>query len=283
MTDPHPASPAPLDPTTTPAANATPIESPAPAPEAATTAVAQQSPSEDLPEWEPLSPEIVEDEAIRGDFMLRWAVILLGLLLGCRQIAETQTLVRIRTGEYLTSHGILPPRTDIFSYTAGDRTWVNLSWLFDLSVGLLHRLGGPLALSVGVGLAGAALIYGLVNLNRSKLPTWWHAVCAGVLLLALFPQFVPLPKLVTLLGVAWCLRELIQWTTTKQPRSLWCVVVTLAVWSNLDARAYFGWLLLAGFGVGQFVSAQMQRTPALSAEERQSWLKIMGEIGRAHV
>ncbi len=276
MTDPHPASPAPLDPTTTPAANATPIESPAPAPEAATTAVAQQSPSEDLPEWEPLSPEIVEDEAIRGDFMLRWAVILLGLLLGCRQIAETQTLVRIRTGEYLTSHGILPPRTDIFSYTAGDRTWVNLSWLFDLSVGLLHRLGGPLALSVGVGLAGAALIYGLVNLNRSKLPTWWHAVCAGVLLLALFPQFVPLPKLVTLLGVAWCLRELIQWTTTKQPRSLWCVVVTLAVWSNLDARAYFGWLLLAGFGVGQFVSAQMQRTPALSAEERQSWLKIMG-------
>ncbi|MFT5322694.1 MAG: hypothetical protein ACI8P0_000535, partial [Planctomycetaceae bacterium] len=87
---------------------------------------------DDLPEWEPLSPEIVEDEAIRGDFMLRWAVILLAFLLGCRHITDTVTLVRIRTGEHLASNGILPPANDVFSYTASERPWVNLGWLFDL-------------------------------------------------------------------------------------------------------------------------------------------------------
>ena len=35
---------------------------------------------EDLPEQYELTAEDVEDEAIRGDFMLRWAVILLALL-----------------------------------------------------------------------------------------------------------------------------------------------------------------------------------------------------------
>ncbi|MCH7989673.1 MAG: hypothetical protein IID46_11080, partial [Planctomycetes bacterium] len=67
-----------------------------------------------LPEWEPLTPELVEDEAIRGDFVLRWAVILLALLLGCTKISETATLVHIKSGEYMAGHGVLPPRTDVF-------------------------------------------------------------------------------------------------------------------------------------------------------------------------
>lgn len=233
-----------------------------------------QKPAEDLPDWEPLSPEIVEDEAIRGDFMLRWAAILLAFLLGCRHIAETQTLVRIRTGEYIAGHGFLPPRTDIFSYTAGDRSWINLGWLFDLLAAGLHAVGGAAALSIGVGIAAAVLIYWLVSLNRSKLPTWWHAVCAGVLLLALHPQFVPLPKLLSLLGVIWTLRGLLHWNETKNARSLWCVVATLAVWANLDSHAVFGWLLLAGYGAGQFIGAALERRPAVEAAEKQLWMKV---------
>ena len=35
--------------------------------------------TEGLPEYEPLTPEMVEDEAIRGDFVMKWAVILLAI------------------------------------------------------------------------------------------------------------------------------------------------------------------------------------------------------------
>src|SRR4051812_13803052 len=52
-------------------------------------------PAEDLPEWEPLTPELVEDDAIRGDFAMRWVVVGLAMLLGCSQIAETKTLIHI--------------------------------------------------------------------------------------------------------------------------------------------------------------------------------------------
>lgn len=230
----------------------------------------------DLPEWEPLTPELVEDEAIRGDFMLRWAAILLALLLGCRQIADPQTLVRIRTGEYLASHGIFPPRSDVFSYTATERPWVNLGWLFDLVVAGVHRVGGPALLSALVGIATAAMFYWIVHLSRPKLPTWWHAVCAGVLLLATWNHLVALPTWITLLGMAWCLRSLDQWQQQRRPGNLWCVVGTLVIWSNMDSRAYFGGLLLLGFGIGSEVAQRSQRGDILLPEQRQLLWKAVG-------
>ena len=62
-----------------------------------------ETPPSDLPDFEPLTPELVEDEAIRGDFMLRWGVILLAMLLGCRQLIETPALVHLKTGLHISS------------------------------------------------------------------------------------------------------------------------------------------------------------------------------------
>lgn len=85
-----------------------------------------QRPDDDLPDWEPLTPELVEDEAIRGDFMLRWAVVLLTLLFAWTKIDDSRVLVQIRSGEYMAGHGFLPPATDVFSATAQARPWINL-------------------------------------------------------------------------------------------------------------------------------------------------------------
>jgi hypothetical protein len=127
-------------------------------PEVATAPV-----EEGLPEWEPLTPELVEDEAVRGDFVLRWAVVLLALLIGCRQLADTETLLQVKTGRYLASHGFWPPATDVFSTTATGQRWVNLSWLWDLVS------SGAFAIGDGIGLSLATAL--LVAL------TWWLLEC----------------------------------------------------------------------------------------------------------
>ncbi len=205
---------------------------------------------DDLPEWEPLSPEIVEDEAIRGDFMLRWAVVLLAFLLGCRHISETVTLVRIRTGEHLASNGILPPSTDVFSYTASERSWVNLGWLFDLVIAGLYGAGGPTALTLFTALAAGVTFYFLHGISRDDTPSWWTSVCVGVALLMANLQFTALPQLITLLGTAWMLRGLYSWSQTGNQSTLWCLVASLAVWSNLDSRAFIGWFILLAYLAG---------------------------------
>jgi hypothetical protein len=58
--------------------------------------VDEAPPPDDLPEWEPLSPELLEDEAIRGDFVLRWAVVGVAFLLGCAQFSDARPLTHVR-------------------------------------------------------------------------------------------------------------------------------------------------------------------------------------------
>jgi tetratricopeptide (TPR) repeat protein len=208
----------------------------------------------DLPEWEPLTPEDIEDEAIRGDFMLRWAVVLLAFLLGCREIGDTLTLVRVKTGEAIAANGFWPPATDIFSYTAGDLAWINPAWLFDLILAGVFGIAGDIGLSVLTAILAGATAYIVVHISRPDLPTWWTAVCVTIALLMAQSQFSALPELITLLGTAWMLRGLVKWSQSRDSRILWCLAGSLAVWSNLDPRAFIGWLILAAFAAGSCIT-----------------------------
>ncbi|MFM8727435.1 MAG: hypothetical protein ACKON9_20170, partial [Planctomycetaceae bacterium] len=97
---------------------------------------------DELPDDEPLTPELVEEEAIRGDFMLRWAVVLLSVLMAFTQISDTRPLVLIRSGDYMRAHGFLPPRgTDPLSFTMDGRPITNTGWLFDHVVSLAWSVG----------------------------------------------------------------------------------------------------------------------------------------------
>ncbi len=209
---------------------------------------------EGLPEWEPLTPELVEDEAIRGDFVIRWVVVGLALLLGISQITETRTLLHLKNGEYLLSHGLLPGAKDVFSYTTGDRKWVNLSWLFDMTAAGVFSVAGGIGLSIFQGVL-AGLTFGLiVHAVRPNIRTWWGSLCAALALLVCYSQFTVQPELVTLLGLSFVLWRLIQSDEPGQSGGLWLLVPALFVWAQFDQRAWFGWFLLLLWATGEFLS-----------------------------
>ena len=108
-------------------------------------------------------------------------------------VTDLQQCVRIRTGEHLASNGILPPANDVFSYTAAERPWVNLGWLFDLVIAGLHGLGGASVLTLFAAVVGGATFYILHSITRDDLPTWWTSVCVGIALLMANLQFTVLP------------------------------------------------------------------------------------------
>ena len=213
-----------------------------------------------LPEWEPLTPELVEDEAIRGDFVIRWVVVGLALLLGISQISETRTLVHLKNGEYLLSHGILPGAKDVFSHTANDRTWVNLSWLFDIASAGTYLVSGGIGLSIFQGLL-AGLTFGLVcHAVRPNIRTWWGSICSALALLVCYPQFTVQPELVTLLGLGFVLWTLIRSEEPGQSQRLWMLVPALWLWAQFDPHAWFGWFLLLLWAAGEWLSGEI---PAL--------------------
>jgi len=226
---------------------------------------------DDLPEWEPLSPELLEDEAIRGDFVLRWAVVGLAILVGCTEIQDARPLVHVRIGEYLVSQGVLPPATDPFSLTAGDRPWVNLSWLFDLASAAAHSLGGAAALSVLQGVLAAATLLCLSQACRPKIRTWWGSLCGALVVLSAYPQWEWRPELITLLGTAVLLWLLVRRETADARGIAWgWIPAGFWLWAQLDSRAWLGWMLLCLYCLGQSLSGRRHATVS-SASARPLW------------
>ena len=230
---------------------------------------------DELPEEEPLTPEMVEEEAVRGDFMLRWAAIFLAVLLGFTQINDTKPLVLIRSGDYMRAHGMLPPRTDVLSLTAADKPSPNVSWLFDHVLSLCWSAGGDKALTLlKVAIAGL-IAYLLTQISIRGVPTWWNSICAVFAIVACSSDFVPLPELVTMLGMTITMRWLYQHRLGIASGLHWKLPLLIAVWCNFDSRAWVGAFVVVMYVVGVFVSHRIaaRKSDARIESERPSpWL-----------
>lgn len=190
--------------------------------------------------------------------MLRWFVVVLALILGCTEVRDTASLVRIRTGEYLTDHGWLPPRTDVFSYSATDQAWVNLSWLGDLVLAGLFHAGGDRALSIAGGLVAALSFWLLLRASRPGVSTWWNSACAALGLLATFPLLTIGPDAFTVLGLAALMSILARVESDVASRVIWAAPGVLFVWAQLDGHAFLGLLLLLAYAVGHTIDARSE-------------------------
>jgi len=202
----------------------------------------------------PLTPELVEEEALRGDFAIRWVVILLAGLMACTQIADSRTLTHVKSGQYLASHGLLPPVTDVFSYTASEQRWTNLSWLFDLALAGLYATAAWQGLTVLKIVVVGVSFWFLAQIYRPNTPTWWNSICASVALLAIHQRFTAETTLVTILGITLTLTWLHQFSSGTLWKQGWWLVPTYLFWANLDPRMFLGVALLLLYGAGDAVS-----------------------------
>ncbi|QDV20197.1 hypothetical protein Pan153_48690 [Gimesia panareensis] len=242
-----------------------------------TDAAQSQDPTEEgLPEWEPLTPELVEDEAIRGDFMLRWAAILLACLFAATYITDTETLVHVKTGQYLASHSFWPPSTDVFSYTAADRPWYNNGWLFDLSLSAVYGVLGDTGLTLLKVLLLGLTFYFIVRQSEREISTWWGSILAVLALIACFPQLTVTPEIITILGVVLTMYYLSAWQKQNSPRALWTLVPLFLIWANLDSRVVLGVALLLLYALGETVAALLNRSMLNDDTDYKSLWMVLG-------
>ena len=192
---------------------------------------------DELPEDEPLTPELVEEEAIRGDFMLRWAAIFLAILMAFGQISDTRPLVLIRSGDQMRSNGFLPTRVDQFSLTMDGKPVTNVSWLFDHLVSLSWMLGGEAGLTILKVLIAGVSAFFLVRISIPGISSWWSSICAVFAIVACSSDFMPTPELITVLGITITMRLLAQHRLGLAQGLIWKLPVLIALWCNFDSRA----------------------------------------------
>lgn len=234
-----------------------------------------RAPAPKAEEDEPETPDDLADEARRNDAVLRWAAVLMAIAFACTTIADSRVLVHVATGKYIAAHKFLPPRTDVFSATAGDRPWVNLSWLFDLAVAGIHAIGGMTALTVLKAVAGFGVAALILACRRPGVSSWWAAFVVVLAAFAAMPHFEATPVVVTLLGLGFTLRQLTRYRQELDDRALWWLPPMFLLWANLDPRMFLGLAALVLYGLGDLLGLFLGR-PAFEEGSRRGrfWLAV---------
>jgi tetratricopeptide (TPR) repeat protein len=156
-------------------------------------------------------------------------------------------------------HALL--RTDPFTVSAAGRAWVDVHWLFQLGVALVHRASGFFGLAVAKAVVVAAgAVAGTRAAERGGGP-WARDACAVVLLALLFlaRHLLPLrPIVATLLFVAVFLAALERHRVQPSPRAdraLLALAALQAIWVNCQGLAPIGPALVAAYLAPAVVTA----------------------------
>ncbi|WP_298006648.1 MULTISPECIES: hypothetical protein [Anaerolinea] len=197
----------------------------------------------------------------------RWVAVVVGVLIflmAARTPLDSDLWWHLRTGEETLQSG-KPVLTDIFSFTRYGSPWINHSWLGQVVLAGLYRLGGYTALTVLV--AGLATLSLMLVYRQMSAPPLWRAVVVILAGLVCAPLWTARPQLFSLALFALLLVLLPAFRTERL--SPYLVLPPLfAVWSNLHGGYALGFLLLGATLAGQVMDRW------LTPEHAPSWRGI---------
>ncbi len=204
-----------------------------------------------------LTEQELSEELYWQDLLAAALVIFLAFLLSFYKISANNVELwqHLKTGEFIVSNGAIPD-TDIFSYTAAGRPWINTSWLYDIGTHLIQNLAGFKALVAIKALAVVGLTLLLLSLRHLGRTMWW-TVCTTTFCLVIMAHssrnFAVSPKLATYLALTLQLAIIHQVSSRNRQWMLWLFIPLQILWVNLDSNYYMGLLLLVMYLAGEFV------------------------------
>lgn len=194
-------------------------------------------------------PDLAAPTSARLERWLWWAALgaltLLGLVLGYRQISSPDLGFHMTSARWILEHGAFP-RTEIFTYTVPDRPYIDQQWLFQLLMHGLHRLMGPVGITLFTTLS--TLAFSALLLGR----TWRRnrqMRSAGLLLILLFflgNLWEPRPHL-----LSWVFGAALLWILEEYARGnrrwLKCLPLIMVLWVNSHSLFVLGLVILGTY------------------------------------
>jgi hypothetical protein len=210
---------------------------------------------------------------------LFWSV--LAGTLSNRPFADPDIGWHIRTGELmLASHAL--PRTDPFSSTMHGQTWFAWEWLYDLTLGILHRAAGL----NGVAWLCALIVATTFTCLLSQLLKWETGLLLAIFLMlvaeaASMIHLLARPHIVSWLFMLAWFAALERWEQGNAPRWLPSFFpLSMLFWVNLHGGWPVGLLLLAIYLIAARIESMRAADPfaALRTLQRARSISFAGAL-----
>lgn len=166
------------------------------------------------------------------------AVAMTSVIVGLHKLDDFDTWWHLAAGRWIAGHHAVPA-TDTLSHTVRDHAWINVQWLFDLSLYGAHQAGGPALLSVIGALTFLATVALLLALAARPLGTGAGALLVLIAVLAAQERVTLRPELVSFLWLAGVLAVLDRGRRANG-RGLWMLVPLMLLWANTHALFVIG-------------------------------------------
>ena len=198
-------------------------------------------------------------------------MLLMVFIMAARAPLDSDMWWHLRAGEQTWNDGS-PLRVDLYSHTRYGEKWVNHSWLAQVGMYLLYRMGGFAALNFVTALL-AALSMGIIYLQMEG-PALMKTglVILGSLVAAVV--WSPRPQMMSffLLAITFYILNLYR---RKGENRLWVFIPLFILWSNLHAGYTLG-LMAIGLTIAGLV-LDIVFDPETS--NHLSWKKILELVG----
>jgi hypothetical protein len=185
-------------------------------------------------------------------------LVLLSAIWGWGEIAPNDFWWHIRTGQVILETGRIP-HTDLYTFTHADDPYVYQSWLMEMGLYLVYRLGGaPLTIFVHAVLivSGYLLLQiGLLQLTQHNARVA-SALTIGAAALSM-QDWAVRPQGISFFLFGLTLFLLIQYRRRRGYWLWWCPLVFL-VWVNAHGGFIFGLALLGSFVIGRMWDARLE-------------------------
>jgi hypothetical protein len=177
---------------------------------------------------------------------LAWTALLsVPALVVVRRVHDWDIWWHLRTGQWIVANGALPT-TDPFTTHGQDQPWIAYSWLFDVSIYLLHQAFGLWGIVAYRAIMSFAVVWAIHRLVVKRVPRFLPAFClVGAAFLAIAPLLNERSWLFSILFTALTLVTILDLREGRRTPLIWLLPLLFILWANLHIQFIYGLVLLA--------------------------------------
>ena len=178
------------------------------------------------------------------DGLLLLLLVSCAFAMGCQELYDADIWWHLKSGQWVWAQGKFPS-FDPFTFTSADRPWIDMHWLFQLSLAAAFAAGGIRGMILLASAVCAAVLYVGLSARESHWPFWLVAACWLAAFVAISQRVAPRPELFSLLWIAVYLAVLLR--ADQTPKVVWVLPAVQVLWVNMHGLFVLGPLILGAY------------------------------------